>query len=118
MNRRQRDPTAFGRVVRPRLDPERRLLWRFDSDHIRGGPANDVPIIIRARPIDVPGVALDDYVLELAIVFQAAMEILVNRYAHRVHRRTLPRNQIRTLPIFFFPTDVFFFNTRLLEENN
>lgn len=108
MNR-KRTPTPFGRVVRPRLDPQRRLLWRFDSDHIRGGPANHVPIVIRARPIDVPGVALEDYILELAIVFQTAMEVLVNRYARRVHRRGLTRDQIRDLPIFFFPTDVIYY---------
>lgn len=106
MLRRQRDPTPFGRVVRPRLDPERRLLWRFDSDHIRGGPADDVPIIIRARPNEVPGVALEDYILELSVIFQTLMILLVNRYARRVHRRTLREATIRDLPIFFFPTDV------------
>ena len=106
MLRRPRDPTAFGRVVRPRLDPERRLLWIVNSDHIRGGPANHVPIKITARPIDVPGVSLAEYIFELVLAFRGAMEVLVGRYVHRFHRRTLSVPAIRNLPIFFFPTDV------------
>lgn len=109
MLRRPRDPTAFGRVVRPRLDPERRLLWLVNSDHIRGGPASHIPIRITARPIDVPGVALEEYIFELVLAFRGLMEILVNRYVRRFHRRTLSAASIRNLPIFFFPTDVPFF---------
>lgn len=109
MNRRQRTPTPFGRIVRPRLDPDRRLLWHFTSDHLRGGQANDVPITIRATPIAVLNVPVEDYIFELASVFQTLMIVLVNRYARRVHRRNLTLDQIRDLPIFFFPTDVLFY---------
>ena len=108
MLRRPRDPTPFGRVVRPRLDPNRRLLWQFDVAHIRGGPGDHLPIEITARPILVQRVSQAEYILELVVVFVAATEILVNRYARRVHRRILTREQIGNIPLFIFPIDVLF----------
>lgn len=108
MNRRSRSPQRFGRNVRQRIHPRTPILWRFDSDHINGGPADEVPITIRATPIDVPGTPTANYIAELASVFQLAMIFLVRRYGRA---RRLPRmtdERIRDLPIFFFPTDVLF----------
>ena len=113
MNRRARSPEPFGRNVRQRTDdtPPVRLLWRFQSDHITGGPAHDVPISIRATPIEFPGVSTEEYIAQLAPAFQVIMISLVRGYARRFGHRRLSTDDIRRLPIFFFPTDVPLFLT-------
>lgn len=109
MNRRARSPERFGRAVRPRLaDPPRLLLFTPHSDRIRGGPADNVPLVITMTPIQRPNVPDQAYIQELALAFQITMIGLVKQFARRARVPQLTSGQIRHLPIFFFPTDVFF----------
>jgi hypothetical protein len=68
-------------------------LWKFNSEHIREGPFDGMPLLLHATPI-LTNAPFNEYVTHLVTGTRIGVIALVQAYCRRRHIRILTSNEI------------------------